>query len=178
MAAIAATSKAALSGSQLKPPALPGDTYWAMNVLVLRIRRLDAARSREDEVLGEPDRNIMRVKGIRGEENRAIRWRTILIERPRSIHLFKRGREPAPCGSGRSRSLSAIVTQHPSELLNALDYAESRSVVVLRLDQSVVQSLMVSFHMVMSGELPCRLPKRPRSVQKPGRPMMGLGIVA
>ncbi len=27
MAAIAATSKAALSGSQLKPPALPGDTY-------------------------------------------------------------------------------------------------------------------------------------------------------
>jgi hypothetical protein len=53
-----------------------------------------------------------------------------------------------------------VETKHFAETLEALDWADGGFVAAIRRDQSVLEPLMVPLHVVMSGELPCRLPER------------------
>ena len=54
-----------------------------------------------------------------------------------------------------------VETQHPTESLGAGDGVGGRSGVLVRLDQSIVDALVIPLPMVMSGVLASCLPKRP-----------------
>ncbi len=59
----------------------------------------------------------------------------------------------------RLRSGASIETQQSTESLKALDWSDRRFVAAIRLDQSVVEPLVIPLRVVMSGELSGRLPK-------------------
>ena len=65
------------------------------------------------------------------------------------------------CRANRLRGGMAIEAKRPSESLNAFDFAAGQRFAAIRLDQSIVEPLVIPLRVVMSGELPCRLPKRP-----------------
>ena len=76
-----------------------------------------------------------------------------------------------------------VETEHSTESLKALDWTDGRFVVAIRLDQSVVEPLMIPLGMVMSRELASGLPKRPFSEEDhsvetlmPERPHEPLGV--
>ncbi len=59
------------------------------------------------------------------------------------------------------RCSAAIEAQHPAEPLEALDWSDRRFVAAIRLDQSVVEPLVIPLRVVMSGEISGRLLERP-----------------
>jgi hypothetical protein len=59
------------------------------------------------------------------------------------------------------RCSAAIEAQHPAEPLEALDRPGRRFVATIRLDQSVVEPLVIPLRVVMSGEISGRILERP-----------------
>ena len=53
-----------------------------------------------------------------------------------------------------------IEAKHPTESFHTSNFAVVRILAAIRLDQSVVEPLVVPLGVVMSGELPRRFPKR------------------
>ncbi len=62
---------------------------------------------------------------------------------------------------GRLGSDAAIVAQHPAEPPGAFDRTDRLPFADIRLDQSVVEPLVIPLCVVVSGEFSCRLTKRP-----------------
>jgi hypothetical protein len=65
-----------------------------------------------------------------------------------------------PAGEHRLRCGSVVETKHSTEPSNALDWADSRIIAVIRLDQTVVEPLVIPLGVVMSGEFSSGFPKR------------------